>query len=231
MKFSHQVQERCEYEVYTASLRQTDPAKRVQMMDALMQLNPKSKYGVTLDEAYFLAYRQLGANDKAVAVAEKAAAANTANEDMLLHLANYAFEKKDGDKVVGYTDNLIAKLKDKPAPQGVNPEDWEKKKKTSLGAGYLMKGIIYANANKPKETDETLREGLPFLEGNEQLLAPALFQLGFANSKLGTAGKVPDRKRLAESVGFFTRCAAINNPEQAVAATNAKAIRARYGIK
>ncbi len=231
VKFSQQVQERCEYEVYTAGLRQTDPAKRIEMLDALGALNPKSKYAVTSDDAYILAYRQLGANDKALAVAEKADAANTANEDMYLLLANGSFEKKENDKVVAYSDKLVALLKDKAAPQGMSPDDWGKKKKTTLGAGYWLKGMVYAGANKFKEADETLREGLPFYEDNEQLLAPALFQLGLANNKLGTAGKIADKKRLTDAVGYFSRCAAIKSPYQTQAATNVKVIRTQYAIK
>jgi len=231
VEFSKQVQKRAEYELFTGALRTADPATKLKMMDGLTQMSPGSEYVPQLDEQYFLTYRQLGQNDKALAVAEKAAGKNTANEDMLLLLANNAFEKKDNDNVVAYSDKLVAYLKDRPAPQGVNPAEWDKKKNTSMGAGLWLKGMAYASQQKWRETDEALRPAIPMLEGNEQLLGPALFQLGLANYRMGEKGGpkgTADLQKIGDALRYNQQCAAIKGPFQAQAQKNIGVIRQQF---
>jgi hypothetical protein len=230
-KFAKQVQERSEYEIYTASLRATDPAQRIKLIDALLAYDPKTRYAGQLDEAYFLSYRQLGNNDKAMEVARTAAQKGTANEDMLLLLANKAFEDKQADSAISYSDKLVELMKTKAAPQGVSPEDWTRKKNTSLGAGLFLKGSVLAQQNKLAEADPVFRESLPFLEGNDALLGPALFQLGLANYKLGAAGRKPDMNRLRDALKYSAMAGKIKGPHQGQANQNANVIRQKYGLK
>jgi tetratricopeptide (TPR) repeat protein len=230
VKFSQQVQERAEYEVFTAALRTNDPGQRVQLAESLAQLNPNSKYIPQLDDAYFNALRQTGQNDKAFAYAEKVAQKGSASEDLLLMLANNALEKKQNDQAIGYSDKLVELMKTKPAPAGVSPADWEKKKNTSLGAGLFMKGMALASTNKLSDADLVLREALPFLQGNEALLGPTLFQLGLANYRLG-AGKKPDQKRLRDALQYSRQASAIKGAHQGQAAKNVQVIQSQYGLK
>ena len=101
--FAKQVQKYAEYSLYAASIQEPDLNKKLVLMDALSQRHPQSEYLPKLSEQYFLIYRQLGNADKAVAVAEKEAAANTASEDMLLVATDYYFSKKDYDKTLSYS--------------------------------------------------------------------------------------------------------------------------------
>jgi hypothetical protein len=230
VKFSQQVQERAEYEVYTAALRSTDPAKKIELMDALAAMNPQSKFAAQLDEGYFLAYRQLNQNDKALERARTSVEKGTANEDMLLLLANSSIEQKQPDQAVSYSDKLIELMNTKAVPQGVAPEAWEQKKKTSLGAAYFLKGMALAQQKKPSDADKAFRAGLPFMEGNDQLLGPALFQLALANYQLG-AGAKPDMARLKDALKFNLEAGKIKGAHQAQANKNATVIRQKYGVR
>jgi len=228
--FAQQIPKRCEYEVYTAALRSTDAATKLQLMDALKALNPQSEYAAQLDEQYFQAYRATNANDKAMEVAEKLAAANKANEDMLLLLANNAFEKKDADNTIKWATAVVELLKTKPAPQGVSPEDWEKKKNTISGISLWMIGMTYASNSNHPQTDSVLREALPLIQGNDALTSHALFQLALANHRMGEkAGNV---KLIQEAYTFFRQCSAVKGPNQGAAAKNAVVLQRQYrGLK
>jgi lipopolysaccharide biosynthesis regulator YciM len=99
-----------------------------------MQANPESKYLPQVLPQLFLAYRQAGNLEKAVAFAEGAIAKNQADEDMLLVAADYYMNtKKDPAKVLDLSSKLVAMMETKPAPQGVSAADWETKKKNMLG--------------------------------------------------------------------------------------------------
>ncbi|MEZ5353685.1 MAG: hypothetical protein R2762_13685 [Bryobacteraceae bacterium] len=230
VKFAKQVQERCEYEIYTAVLRSTDPAQKIKLMDGLLAFDPNTQYATQLDEAYFLCHRQLGNNDKAIEIAKAMAEKGTANEDMLLLLANKAYEEKQADAAIGYSDKLIELMKTKAAPEGVSAEDWTKKKNTSLGAGLFLKGTVLAQQNKLSDADTVFRESMPYLEGNDALLGPALFQLGLANYNLGS-GRKPNRARLQDALKYNLMAAKIKGQHQAQANKNATVIRQRYGLK
>lgn len=211
-----QAPKRAEYEVFMAGQRAKDMKVRESMLDALAGLNPKSEYVPQLRTMTFLGYRQANENDKALAFAAKAAEAGTADEDMLLLLTYTAFEKKDQAGVVANADKLADLLRTKPAPAGLDAAAWDKKKNTTLGAGLWFKGMTLAAASKWKETDATLREALPLVDDNVDMKSHTLFNIAFANYKMGNA---------AEALNFNTQCAAVKGPKQAEAAKNAAVLR------
>jgi hypothetical protein len=216
-----QAPKRAEYELFTAAVKSQDPAARVKLLEALMALNPNSEYLAQGGNSYyFAAFRQSNQNDKALAFAAKAAESGAADEDMLLFLANSAFEKKDQAGVIKYADQLSALLRSKTAPTGVDEAAWTKKKNITLGAGLWLKGMTLASQSKWKETDVTLREAVPLLQDNSELLSHALFNAGLANYKMGN---------LADALKLMQDCAALKGPKQAEAAKNAAVIRQQAG--
>lgn len=211
-----QAPKRAEYEVYMAGQRTKDLSVRESMLDTLAALNPKSEYVPQLRAMTFIGYRQAGQNDKALAFAAKAADTGVADEDMLLLLTYTAFEKKDQAAVVTNADRLADLLRTKAAPAGVDAATWDKKKNTTLGAGLWFKGMTLAAASKWKETDATLREALPLVDDNVDMKSHTLFNIAFANYKMGNA---------AEALNFNNQCAAVKGPKQAEAAKNAAVLR------
>jgi len=66
-----------------------------------------------------------------------------------------------------------------------------------------------------------LREALPLLEGNDEYLAGALFNLGVANSRL---------RNVSDASRFFEQCATLKTPYRAPCADNLKSIRSTYRV-
>ncbi len=228
--YAKQVDTYTEYSLYATALAVAEPAKKIALYENLEAQNPQSQYLAQLVGQYFLSLRQTGANDKAIAVAEKVIEKDQTNEDMLLAVADNYFNKKaNPDKVIEYSLKLAELMSSKPKPAGVADEDWDKRKKLMSGLGYWLAGVTYGTQNKFKETDAHLRLALPLVEGNDPLKAQALFWLGLANYRLGEPAK--DKKRMAEALRFNVQCAAIKSPFAAQANKNAVAIRQQYGLK
>jgi tetratricopeptide (TPR) repeat protein len=227
--FAAQVQKYCEFAVYAQSVKTTDPAKKIQLMDALKEMNPKSEYVPQLREHYFVAYRQAGDNAKAAAIAEQLAAENKATPDMLLIAANQAMTAKNADKTLEYAAKLVAKLESEAAPPGISPEDWTKHKNMLLGLGHYLRGVTLSGQNKFAAADKELREALPLLD-NELVKAETLFHLGLVNYKMA-AGAKDATKYVLDALNFNKQCAAIKSPYQAQAQRNIAAIRSQYRLK
>lgn len=227
--FAQQVQKYCDYALYAHALKATDPAAKIQAAESLIAANPKSEYVPQLNDPLFLAYRQANQNDKAAALGQKMQAEGKASEDVLLVLLDHHARAKDAAKVEQTALGMVEMMKTKPAPAGVDPAAWEKKKTTVTAIGLHVLGVGYSNASKFSQADKTLREALPLLD-NEQMKAEALFHLGLANYKMG-AGAKDGSKLILEALKFNQQCAAIKSPFQAQANVNIKAIRTQYRIK
>ncbi len=228
--FAKQVDVYAEYALFAAFAQVQDPAQRVELFETLEQRNPGGQYAQQLRTAYYMTLKQTGAHEKAAQVAEKVLASDPDNEDMLLALADYHMnQKKDDDKVLSYSKRLVDVMKTKPAPQGVSAEDWEKKKGVSVGLGHWMAGVTHGSNGRHSQADDELRDALPLIKHNEQLLAAALFYLGVANFRMGEKG--PDQARLIDALRFSQQCAAIKSPFQAQAQKNVNAIRSQYRFR
>lgn len=228
--FARQVGQYAEWSMYNAALQAADPVQQASLFEALKTANPKSEHLPVLAARAFLAYRQAGAVDKAIALAEQAMADGQANEDMLLVTADYYMnQKQDAAKTIEYSTKLIRYLEQAPPPQGVSGEDWEKKKKLSTAMGHWFLGVTYSNQKKYADADQALRQALPGIGDNAQLKAGALFHLGVANYQMGD--KSGNQKLILEAFQFTKQCAAIPGPYQAHAQKNLKAMQAQYRIK
>jgi len=221
--YAKQVGTYSEYALYAAALQTPEPASKIQLVEALEKLNPKSEY---LGKAYgplFMAYRQTKAEDKALALAERVLAADQSDEDMLLVVAgNYFQTKKNPEKVHEYCEKVAQVLAAKPKPEGVADTDWNNRKKVMTGAAHFMSGSLYYSQSKFPQTDKTLREALPLLD-NPAMKAEALYYLGFANYKM---------EKVQDAVNFYRACGAIASRFRVPCNKNVTAIRSEYrGIK
>jgi tetratricopeptide (TPR) repeat protein len=211
-----------DYSLFAASLQATDPKKKIELIQTLETQNPKSEYLAQTTMPLFFAYRQTGANDKALALAEKVLATDQSNEDMLLMVTDsYLQNKKEPDKVHAYSTKIVEIMNAKPAPQGISDADWQARKKSVTGIAYYMNGKLYFTENKFAETDKQLRPALPLIQ--DQVKAEVLFYLAMANYKLNKPQDAAD---------FNKQCAAIKSPFAATCAKNLAAIRSQYhGLK
>ena len=224
--FATQVVKYTEYAIYASALQETDPAKIIKLADVLEQRNPKSEYITQLMPKYAAAARQVNAIPSAVAFGERTLERGQMHEDLLLLMTDNAMQQKNADKVLAYANRLIELMSTKPKPEGVADADWDKKKNTTIGLANWMAGMSAAGQNRLAQADKSLRAALPYIKDNEQLLAPALFQLGIANYQMGR-GK--SRQQLADALSFLKQCAAIKSNYQAQAQKNVSVILKETG--
>ena len=212
-----------EYSLFSAALKSQDPKKRIELADALNARNPKSQYIPMLAETRFGSYRQSGDNQKALEFAEKTLETDQSSEDMLIYVAyEYVQKKRNPDKVIAYSAKIVELMDTKPKPAAVSDEDWNKKKRTMSGLAHYMSGTTLFTQNKFADADKELRAALPLVEGNDQIKAEALFDLGLANYKM---------KNIPDALKFNQQCAAIKSPYQSKAAENVRAMKGQPAKK
>jgi tetratricopeptide (TPR) repeat protein len=224
--YARQVGTYAEYSLYAAALQQTDGHKTIALVEALEQSNPQSQYLPKVYGAYLVALNQTGQAAKVLPFAEHAIESDPTNEDLLLVLANGALNRKDNVKALQYASKLAEVMNAKPKPEGLPDAEWQQKKSACLGRAYWMLGAIHSDEKKYVDADRELRQALPYIQGNEQLMAGALFYLGVANY---TLGKGRSRQRLADALKFSQQSAAIKSPYQAMARKNAQSIKTETG--
>ena len=224
VEYAKQVDGYSEYALYRAAVETRDPKTVIELLEALQQRSPNSEYSVRAADPLFIAYRQAGANDKALAVAERALAVQQTNEDMLLLAADsYLQNKKEPEKVHAYTAKVVELMAQKPQPEGVADADWNTRKNLVNGVAHFLDGKLYYEESQFARADQELRAALPLVESNEAMKPEVLFLLGFANYKM---------EKIQEAVDYYRACAAIKSPFQATANKNLAGIKRQYtGIK
>jgi tetratricopeptide (TPR) repeat protein len=222
--WASQVKTYCDYSLYAAALQTSDPQKKIALVEALEKQNPQSPYLPQAVPTLFLAYRQTGANEKAVALAEKVLATDQSDEDMLLVVADsYLQNKREPAKVHTYTEKVVELMNSKPKPAGMSDADWENRKNSVVGVAHYMDGKLYYTENNFAAADKELRAALPLVQSNAQLKPEVLFYLGVANYKL---------QKIQEAANFNKECAAVKSPYLAMCSKNLTAIRTQYrGVK
>jgi len=227
--FAKQVGSYAEWSIYNTVLTTPDPAKKASLFAALKEVNPESEYLSQMVPVVFMAYLQAGQTEPAVAMAEEAVAAGQASDDMLIVVADHYTRQKDYAKATEYAEKVIAYYDGAAPAEGVSPEEFEQKKKTSLGKAHFMIGSAQSAQGQYKNADATLRKGLPFFQGDDALLPAALFHLGVANYQLGNA--TGNEKRILAAFEYTTKCANMKSPYQAQAKKNLSAIQSQYRIR
>lgn len=221
--WARQVNTYTEYSLYAAALQTPEPKQKIALLEALETRNAKSEYLAKAYGPLFLAYRQAGANDKALALAERVLAADASDPDMLLVVASdYLGKKKEPEKVHSYSAKVVEIISAQTKPEGVSDADWQKRRNGMLGAAHFVSGSLYYAQARWPQADKELREAVPFLD-NAQLKAEALYYLGFANYKM---------EKGQEAANFYRQCSTIKSRYQALAAKNLLGVRREFtGIK
>jgi hypothetical protein len=212
-----------EYALYALAV-QSPPETLIELVLTLEKQNPKSKYMDEVYGYYFAALARTGAAARIVPSAEKALAIFPDCEDTLLVLADDALSRQQPDKAAEYAARIIAVLSNHPKPETLQQDDWDRKKGAALGRAYFVAGVVQAGKNQYMLADQSLRNCLPYVKDNEQMLATTLFQLGVMNYNLGKSAA--NKQLLLEGAEFSDRAARIPGPYAQSAANNARAMRA-----
>lgn len=191
---------------YTAT--QVEPAKTVELVDALIALNPKSKYLDTCAPAYLAALGKGGAA-KQLEGMKKIADGRPENEVALAALAE-GLMSKSPDNALRYANTLI------------------RLKGAGLTTGLYVAGVIYGAKNSFIDCDKDLKAALPQLKDNYKL-GIAYFYLGLANYQLGK--QTMDKPRMQIGLKYSQQSAAIAGPMKDQAYHNVLAIQNELGHK
>jgi DNA-binding SARP family transcriptional activator len=223
-EYATQVDVYAEYSLYRVFAESRDPKVTIEFGELIPQRYPGGQYAGKLDEVMFLAYRQAGQADKALALAERLIAANTTNEDMYLVVVdNYLNNKKQPEKVHAYCSKLVELMNTKPKPDAVAAGVWSTRKDLIIGQAHYMNGKLFFNENRFPECDKELAASLPLVESNPAAKAEVLFLLGFANYKM---------EKPQEAANYYRTCAAMKSDYQAKAVKNLAVLKGQYtGIK
>ncbi len=202
---------------------QSTPDVMVDLLSALEQYNPKSKYLDATYGQYLVALDKTGAKAKIPAIAEKGLANLPENDDLLMYAMETAVAKKQTDRALVYANRLTAAINKHGKPEGVPAADWERKKNAELARGYYMAGVISAEKGQYVPADKNLRAALPLIQGQPAMMGPALFYLGMANYQLGKM--TLNKAKMLEAVKFSEQSMAIDSPVADQARHNALVIK------
>ncbi|MGH9593697.1 MAG: hypothetical protein ACRD5L_11435 [Bryobacteraceae bacterium] len=221
VEFAKEVDTFSEYALATtASQPSLAPAKTVELVDALLLLNPKSMYLGQCTPAYLAALGKSGA-EKQIAGATKIVTGDPDNEDALYALAEGLYAKSP-DRAFTYATRLVTVMKSKAKPEGVADADWQNKKNAFLGRGYYFAGIAGCGRQIWKDCDVNLKAAVPYIGKEPGLAGPAYFYLGLANYQLGKI--TTDRTKIQEALKYSQQAAAIPGPLQQAARGNVTAM-------
>jgi hypothetical protein len=206
VEFAKEVEDFAEYSLSTTAI--ANPSKAVELVDTLIQINPKSKYLGICASTYLQA---LGPKRQTEG-AQKVLNGDPNSEDALYAMAS-------GTMNGAYATRLVNVMKSKPKPEGMSEADWDKKKTLFLGQGYYIAGAAACTKQTWTDCDRELRAALPYVSKEPAVAGPTYLYLGLADYNLGKL--TGDRAKLQEAEKFSEQSAAIPGPTQAQAAKNA----------
>ena len=221
--YAKQVDTYSEYAVYAASLKTTDAKQIVTLVESLEQRNPQSPYLSQAYGRYLNALRESGQADKAGEAAERQLQRDPNSEDALLVAAGFNMQAKQDQKAADYASKLIQVMQSKPKPDGVSDADWDKRKATTLGLAYWIDGVSSSNLHQYAAADKALRQALPLVKDNPEVLGMCLFHLGLSDYQLAKSTR--NRALLQQALKYSQQSAAIKSPLQMQAQNNVTAIK------
>jgi hypothetical protein len=215
-----------EYALYATGV-QSQPPAMVELISALEQQNPKSKYLDTVYGPYLAAVARTRSTAQARAVADKALTSLPDNEDLLLFVADNAMTNKQTDRALTCATRLVNVMNKHGKPEGMSAAEWERQRAVRLGRAYWFAGVIHAEKQLWAPANQELRSALPLIKDNEPLAAAALFYLGVANYQLGKL--LLSKAQVLEGAKFSEQAAALQSPYAQQAWRNAQISKTEAG--
>ena len=213
VEFAKQVQTFAEYSLSTTAV--AVPAKTVELVDTLLEVNPKSTYLSDCAAVYLAALAKEGGK-KQIEGAQKIVTGAPNNEDALYVLTAAGTNATYGARLVNV-------LRTKAKPEGMPEADWTRKKDMMLGQGYYAMGAQACVKSTWTDCDKNLRAALPFVSKEPSLAGPTYFYLGLASYNISKLTN--DRVKLQEAEKFSEQSAAIAGPMQQQAMRNVAAMK------
>ncbi|MDA1314284.1 MAG: hypothetical protein O2968_13170 [Acidobacteria bacterium] len=226
LDYSKGVIQYIEYSLYTSTLKITDPAKKIEYMDALKKHYPEGQYAKTLDDMYVQVYQQLGDAEKMLTAMEAAIQANPANEYYLFTLAESGARQAQYGKSKGYAEQLVQAMAQKSKPDNMTEEDWVKHKALFTAYGdYILGKLTVLQAGEDKQAYRDARKALldivdPIKEQGGEHYGILAYMLGICYVKLDIGGD-----NIAQATNWMNVSAKEAHPYQGEAQKTLGAIR------
>ena len=174
-----------EYAFFQLLPRVTDPAKRIQFLDAFMQAYPDTTNAGQVNYQYFSAYEYAGNSAKADEYGEKAIAADSNNVEYLDAVANdYATRKVNLDVANKYATKVIQLVPAAKKPDGVSDQQFKTTQDNLLALAHVTLGYIdFLKAGKTRKVATAIQEfktAVDLSGANPEVEAKALYFLGSA---------------------------------------------------
>jgi hypothetical protein len=208
IEYGKEVEGYTEYALgFVASQPGVDPAKTVELIDALIDQNPKSKY---IDDiavnAYLIALGKTGGTAKAKQVAgmTKVIKGKPDNTVALQALVEGGSSQ--------YADKLIAAMKAKTKPEGFSDSDWEKQRNAALATGYFTAGYVALQKQVWVDCDRNMKAAAPLLAGDQNRLGIAYYGQGVCTFNLGKMTN--DKTKMLAGEKLVEQSAAIKSSVQ-----------------
>jgi hypothetical protein len=210
-----------EYAQAITAAQITDPAKTIELVEALIAANPKSKYLDDCASAYLVALGKNGGASKQLAGMTKIVNGRPENEVALQALTE-GLANSSPDRALNYAGKLVAVLSKKGKPEGMAEADWERLRTTGLASGYYISGAIYGGRQAWMDCDRNMKAALPLIKDNTRL-GVIYFYLGLANYQV--AKMTLDKPRMQQALQYSQKAASIPGPMRDQASHNVLAIQ------
>jgi tetratricopeptide (TPR) repeat protein len=222
VEWGKSIQVEAEYAIYSAALKSPTETK-VELLSALEQENPKSRYMEVGYSVLIGALSEAGQSAKAPEVAERAVANFPNDINSLLVLTEDSYTKGQKDKAVSYAKKMVAAA-GKSKPEDLAEADWTRLKGIGLSRGYWYAGVIEGEKNQYFPCNADLRQALPLVKGTDAMYGAALYYLGVCNYRIGH--ETQNKQMEVEAQKFFADCAQVKGRYSQPCFTSAAAVKA-----
>jgi tetratricopeptide (TPR) repeat protein len=195
-----------EYASLDAVNKETDPAKRVKMLEQFTTAFEGGDYAKRALPTLAGAYQQTGDNAKAVATAQRVLQTDPDNEGMHLMLADSDLAKNQLPSAVEHAQATLKILGSKKKPDGYRDDQWSAYTNTINGTAHWIAGRALVLQGKNEAAIPELKAASDLMTG--PMSGTALYNLGFAYAKL---------RRAADARLVLAKAAAIPGPDQKLA--------------
>lgn len=197
-----------EYAVMQASYRETNLDTKIGALEGLANEFPDSPQLTTVYSMIAVTYLQKKNAAKGAEYAEKCLKRDPNNLEMLVTLGDlYSEDRAKTTLAAEYVKKAVElsdALQGKPAPEGQNEADWNKRRNYLRGTAHGLRGYLALKS-------ALYRKALPDLELAYKLLgddSATLYRLGFALAKL---------RRNTEATTYLSRASKMPGPYQQAA--------------
>jgi tetratricopeptide (TPR) repeat protein len=147
---------------------ETDPAKRLQLIDQFSEAHPDGDFQIVADEQYVNYYLNAKQYDKVFAYGDKLFALDPNNFSNAVNMVRAANEKGDTERLLTYGEKagaIVQRYKSAAPPAGISPEQWDREKADKLAAikesqDYIEQSLVnaaYQQKDPAKKADYLVR--------------------------------------------------------------------------